>query len=96
MCLGVPGRVTRWLQRDEPFASAEVEFGGIRREVAMDCAASAVVGDYVMVHAGVAISVLAADEAERLLDDLRRIGECDAVEDAATADPRQHREPRKP
>lgn len=88
MCLGVPGRVVRWIDRAEPFARAELEFGGIRREVAMDCALEAAEGDYVMVHAGVAISVLSAEDARETLADLSRLGPLAAAVDEAAGEPR--------
>lgn len=68
MCLGVPGKVVRWLERREPFARAELEFGAVRREVAMDCVPEALEGDFVIVHAGIAISRIDADEAQRTLE----------------------------
>lgn len=68
MCLAVPGRVSAWLQRDGLFAEAWVEFSGIRRRVAMACAPDADVGDYVLVHAGMAITRVDAEEASRILD----------------------------
>lgn len=75
MCLGVPGKVVRWIERDTPFARAEVEFEGVRREVHMACVPEASSGDYVIVHAGIAISRLDPDEAARTLADLARLGE---------------------
>jgi len=75
MCLGVPGRLSEWLDRDPLLARGWVEFGGIRREIHLACVPEAEVGDYVVVHAGIAISRLDADEAERLLAELRRAGE---------------------
>jgi hydrogenase expression/formation protein HypC len=68
MCLAVPGKVTEWLQRDAPFARARVEFGAIGREVSMQCVPEANVGDYVLVHAGLAISRIDPVEAERILN----------------------------
>lgn len=62
MCLGVPGRVVRWLRHEPPFAAAEVEFDGVCRECNLSCVPEADVGDYVVVHAGVAICRV--DEAE--------------------------------
>jgi hydrogenase expression/formation protein HypC len=67
MCLGIPGRVVRWLDRDPILAQAEIEFGGVRRVCQMACVLEAVEGDYVIVHAGVAISRVDAAEAERTL-----------------------------
>lgn len=67
MCLGIPGRVVRWLDRDPILAQAEIEFGGVRRVCQMACALDAAAGDYVIVHAGVAISRVGPAEAERTL-----------------------------
>lgn len=75
MCLGTPGRVVQWLDRTEPFSRALVEFDGVRREVAMGCVPDAQEGEYVIVHAGAAISRLSVAEAESLLGDLERIAE---------------------
>ena len=75
MCLAVPGRVTRWINRDETFAQAEVEFDGVRRVCHMACVTDANEGDYVIVHAGVAISLVDENEARQTLADLARLGE---------------------
>lgn len=75
MCLGVPGRVVRWIDRDPVFARAEVAFDTIRRVCHMACVPEAAEGDYVVVHAGIAISRLDAAQAERLLADLAALGE---------------------
>lgn len=69
MCLAIPGRVVRWLNRDPTFAQAEVEFEGVRRICHMACTMDAREGDYVIVHAGVAISRLDEAAARRTLDD---------------------------
>ncbi len=67
MCLAIPGRVTRWLQRDLPFAQATVDFGGVCRKVSMACVPEARVGEYVLVHAGIAIALIDDEAAERTL-----------------------------
>ena len=77
MCLGVPGRVVKWIDTDPLFARAEVEFAGVRREVQMACTLEAVVGDYVVVHAGIAICILNEAEAARALRDLALLGEAE-------------------
>ena len=74
MCLGVPGRVVHWVNRDPLFAAAEVEFAGVRRTCQMACVPEADVGDYVVVHAGIAISRIDAAEAEQSLAELQRLG----------------------
>lgn len=65
MCLGVPGRVARWLDRDPLMATAEIDFGGITKRCQMACVPEAREGDYVLVHAGVALTTLDHQEAER-------------------------------
>jgi len=75
MCLGIPGKVSRWIQRDGPFATAEVEFDGVRRVCHMACVTEASAGDYVVVHAGIAISRIDATEAQRVFDELAALGE---------------------
>ena len=73
MCLGVPGKVVRWLDRDPTFALAEVEFEGIRRQCHMACVDDVDLGEYVIVHAGIAICKIDASEAGRVLEELRRL-----------------------
>lgn len=63
MCLAVPGRVVRLEERDDT-PMAEVDFGGVRKEVCLQYIPDAAVGDYVMVHVGFAIQRL--DEASAL------------------------------
>ena len=70
MCLAIPGKVIEWIERESPFATATVEFGGVRRRVSMDCVPEAVEGDYVIVHAGIAISRVDREEAMRVLQTL--------------------------
>lgn len=73
MCLAVPGKIVALRDDVPPFAAAIVEFGGIRREVCVACVPEATEGDYVMVHAGIAISRLDATEAESVLQALREL-----------------------
>lgn len=72
MCLGIPGRVSCWIDRDPLFALAEVEFDGVRRQVHMACVPEAREGDYVIVHAGVAICRIDGEEASSLLQQLQQ------------------------
>ena len=67
MCLAVPGRVIEWVEHEALFARARIEFDGVSRSVNMQCVPEAVVDDYVLVHAGVAISRIDREEAERIL-----------------------------
>jgi len=84
MCLAIPGKVVELRNTEPPFTSALVEFGGIRREVSVACLPEAVEGDYVLVHAGVAISRVDPDEAAHVLETLRQLELAD--ESASIAD----------
>lgn len=87
MCLAVPGKVVRWLDRDSTFATAEVEFAGVRRRCQMACVPEAVEGDYVIVHAGIAISRVDAAEAERAIADLTRFGQPESPSVSGDSEP---------
>ena len=84
MCLAVPGKIVKWLDRKPTFARAEIEFDGVRRVCSMACVADAEEGDYVIVHAGLAISRIDAGEAGRLLADLSRLN---SLEDELSGEP---------
>ncbi len=73
MCLAVPGKVVRWLDREPLFARAEIEFEGVRRVCHMACVPEAEIGEFVIVHAGVAISRVDADEVQPIRDELRSL-----------------------
>ncbi|TWU50569.1 Hydrogenase isoenzymes formation protein HypC [Rubripirellula tenax] len=73
MCLGIPGQVIRWIDRDPTFAKAEVEFGGVLREVHMACVPEANEGQYVIVHAGIAICIVDEAEAAKTLAEYERM-----------------------
>jgi hydrogenase expression/formation protein HypC len=77
MCLGVPGLL---IERTEPageLAQGVVEFAGIRRRICLACVPEAQPGDYVVVHAGIAISRINATEAGRVFAYLQEIGDND-------------------
>jgi hydrogenase expression/formation protein HypC len=73
MCLAIPGKVVELLEADPPFTAAIVEFGGVRRQVSLACVPEALAGEYVLVHAGVAISRINAEEAEKVLAALEEL-----------------------
>lgn len=72
MCLGVPGRIVE-AQDSELMRMGKVDFGGIIREVSLAYVPEADVGDFVIVHAGFAISQVDEQEAQETLDLLEEI-----------------------
>jgi hydrogenase expression/formation protein HypC len=76
MCLAIPGKLTTvTAQLDETFRFGKVSFGGIMKEVNLSMVPEAKVGDYVLVHVGVAISIVDEDEALKTFEYIRQIGE---------------------
>jgi hydrogenase expression/formation protein HypC len=73
MCLAVPGKLVRWLDRDPLLARGEVEFAGVRRVCHLACVPAAVAGDYLLIHAGIAITRLDEQEAQRVFAELERL-----------------------
>jgi len=80
MCLAVPGKIESIVEADTIFRSGRVNFGGIIKNVNLACAPDARIGDYVLVHAGIAISVIDEEEARKTLECFKEI-------DQATEEP---------
>jgi len=65
MCLAIPGKIEEFTEAlDDVFRLAKVNYDGVKKEVNMSMLPEAKVGDYVMVHVGVAISIVDEDEAK--------------------------------
>ncbi len=63
MCLAIPGKVVKIKEND----IAEVEIGGVIREVGLHLAPEAKLNDYVLIHAGYAIQTIDEKEARETL-----------------------------
>lgn len=87
MCLAVPGRILEVQNEDPLLRAGRVDFGGVIKEVNLACVPDAGPGDYVIVHAGLAISRLDEEEARQTLADLRRMGELAAPRPESTGPP---------
>jgi hydrogenase expression/formation protein HypC len=75
MCLAIPGRVTSINGEDPLTRMGKVDFGGVLKETCLACVPEAEVGDYVIVHAGFAISRLDEAEAGKVFEYLREMEE---------------------
>jgi hydrogenase expression/formation protein HypC len=76
MCLGVPGRIVNIAPGE--LRTGSVAFGGVTRSVCLVCVPEAEVGDYVIVHVGMAITRVDPEAATRtleLIDELRSLDE---------------------
>ena len=73
MCLAVPGRVLSVEERDETLM-ADVDFGGVRKDVCLEYIPDVQVGEYVVVHVGFAIQRLDEASAIETLANFEKLG----------------------
>ena len=78
MCLGIPGRIDSI--ETGPLKMGRVAFGGIFKQVCLEYVPEARVGDYVIVHAGFAISQLNELEAQRVFEALEELGDLNELD----------------
>lgn len=75
MCLAVPGRVVA-IEGEGELRMGKVDFSGVQRQASLAYLPEVVVGDYVLVHVGFAISRIDEDQA---LETLAALAEIDAL-----------------
>jgi hydrogenase expression/formation protein HypC len=90
VCLAVPGElisIDESLQSDGELPAdtllrrmGKVSFGGIIKRVSLAYVPEAIVGDYVIVHVGFALSIIDRVEAQQTLDYLELIMEVPTIE----------------
>ena len=85
MCLAVPGKIVEISEGDPLLRSAKVSFAGVIKLVSLTCTPEAKLGDFVLVHVGVAISTIDPQEAEETFRYLRAMGELDGLDAAVAA-----------
>ena len=74
MCLAIPGKIVSEIDIDG-IRVGRVDFGGVVRDAYLDFVPDAQIGDYVLVHVGVAISKVNEEEAARTLAVLEQLGD---------------------
>lgn len=73
MCLAIPGKIVEIKGEGQMARVGKVDFGGALKEVSLAYVPQARVGDYVLVHVGFAISLVAEDEALKIFDYLKEM-----------------------
>ena len=73
MCLAIPGKILS-TQEQNGIRVGEVQFGGVLRQTCLDLVPEALVGDYVLVHVGFAMSIVDRQEAEQTYALLESLG----------------------
>ena len=87
MCLGIPGQIAEVTDASRLMAMAEIS--GVRREVnvapVLQGKIEDLVGKWVLIHVGFAMSVIDEDEAAKTLEALRGLGEAQETLEAMAA-----------
>jgi hydrogenase expression/formation protein HypC len=78
MCLAIPGQIVNVNGEDR--RTADVRFGNIVREVRLAYVPEAQAGDFVMVHAGSAVSILDKDDVAEVLALFAPVSPCTDAE----------------
>jgi hydrogenase expression/formation protein HypC len=73
MCLAVPGRILSISGDDQLTRTAKVSFGGVVKDVSLAYVPEACVDEYVLVHAGFALSRVDEEEALKTLEELNKL-----------------------
>jgi hydrogenase expression/formation protein HypC len=83
MCLAIPGRIASLTGEDPLTRTAKIDFGGVLKEASLAYVPEAHVGDYVIVHAGFALSLVDEAEAQKVFEYLKEIQRLNEAEPAA-------------
>lgn len=81
MCLGIPGKIIEISEEKDELTMGRVSFGGLVKEVCLSYVPEAIVGDYVIVHVGFAISKINEGEAQLVFEYLEQMGETEELKD---------------
>jgi hydrogenase expression/formation protein HypC len=97
MCLAIPGKLIEVALDAQGVRMGRANFGGIVKQVCLEYTPDVVIGDYVLVHVGFALSKVDEEEAARTyqaLKELQQLGELD-VPDVDDVNPFPERPPAK-
>ena len=80
MCLAVPGKIVSIEGENSILRSGRVDFSGIVKQVNLAYVPEAKIGDYVLVHVGFAINIIDEEEAQKVFEYLREMGDLAELE----------------
>jgi hydrogenase expression/formation protein HypC len=75
MCLAIPGKILSITGADPVLRTGRVSFGGVVKEINLAFVPDVVVGDYIIVHAGIAINRLDTAIANQFFEHINEIYE---------------------
>jgi hydrogenase expression/formation protein HypC len=84
MCLAIPGKILEIeVPEESVFSIGKVSFSGVTKKINLSLVPEATVGDHVLVHVGVAVSVIDEEEAQKTLQFLEGTGDLEELFDLA-------------
>ena len=87
MCLAVPGKIVS-IEGDDPILrDGKVNFGGVVKRVNLSLVPEAKIDDYVLVHVGLALSIVDEEEAKQVFEFLKTLGELSEIEGESNLEP---------
>jgi hydrogenase expression/formation protein HypC len=79
MCLAIPGKVLEVVTDNDGVRMGRTDFGGVIKQICLQYTPEAGVGDYVLVHVGVALGTVDQAEAERTYKILQEFGQLEEL-----------------
>jgi hydrogenase expression/formation protein HypC len=81
MCLAIPGKVLS-ISGDDPLTRmGRIDFSGVVKQASLAYVPEVVVGDYVIIHVGFALSNVDEAEAQKVFEYLKQMGELGELEE---------------
>ena len=80
MCLAIPGKVVSISGDDPVTRMGRIDFSGVIKQASLAYVPEVVVGDYVIVHVGFALSKVDEAEARKIFEYLNKMGELGELE----------------
>ena len=76
MCLAIPGKIVSIEPSTNPiFRIGKISFDGVLRDINLAAVPEAKIGEYVLVHVGMALNVIDEEEALKTLEYFKEIDE---------------------
>ena len=81
MCLAIPGKVLSISGDDPVTRMGRIDFSGVIKQASLAYVPEVVVGDYVIVHVGFALSKVDEAEAQKVFEYVKQMGELGELEE---------------
>jgi hydrogenase expression/formation protein HypC len=80
MCLAIPGKVIEIATDADGVLMGRTNFGGVTKQICLSYMPDTKIGDFVLVHVGVAIGKVDEEQAAKTYKALEELGQLDELE----------------